>query len=202
MEKIKELKNELFKKRFLLIDGEINRERSDEIDEGIFALSLKGSDPIKIIFRTNGGSPSWGLRMYDAIKSAPVETIGYGVNRCSSAGLYPFAGCVKRIGMPHSRYLFHSMRTNFSVLHNHPFGVSVEDQIKGQLNQGNLLHERKQKALLSELTISPEKLLELEREGDENDRFLFPEEALGIGLLTEIGGYKPEENFWKHLIKK
>lgn len=196
---IRELKRELFKKRFLLIDGEINRERSDEIDEGIFGLCTKSSESIKIIFRTNGGAPSWGLRMYDAIKSAPVEIIGYGVNRCSSAGLYPFAGCNQRIGMPHSRYLFHSMKTNFSVLHNHPFGVSVEDQVKNQLIQSELLHERKQKAMLHELNISAEKLLEIERDGDQNDRFLFPEEALEIGLLTKIGGYNPEENFWKYL---
>ena len=198
----KELKKELFKKKFLIINGEINQERSDEIDEGIFALSLKSSDPIQIIFRTNGGFPSWGLRMYDAIKSAPVEIIGYGVNRCSSAGLYPFVACTKRIGMPHSRYLFHSMKTTFSILHNHPFDVSIEDQVRDKLLQGELLYERGRKAMLSELKISPEKLLELQRNGDKYDRYLFPEEALEIGLLTEIGGYKSKENFWKHLIKK
>lgn len=202
MEKIQELKKELFKKRFLLIDGEINRERSDEVDEGIFGLCLKSSEPIKMIFRTNGGAPSWGLRMYDAIKSAPVEVTGYGINRCSSAALYPFAGCKKRIGMPHSRYLFHSMKSTFTVLHNHPFNVSVEDQVKNQLIQSELLHERKQKVLLSELKISAQELLQLEREGDQNDRFLFPEEALEIGLLTEIAGYAPKENFWQFLIKK
>ncbi len=201
MNQIKELKQELLKKRFLLIDGEINRERSDEIDEGIFLLCMKSSEAIKIIFRTNGGAPSWGLRMYDTIRSAPVETIGYGVNRCSSAGLYPLAACIERIGLPHSRYLFHSMKTTISVLHNHPFGVSPDEQVKNQLIQSELLHERKQKALLSQLKISPEKLLQLERDGDQNDRFLFPEEALEIGLLTEIAGYTPEENFWKYLIK-
>lgn len=202
MEGIREIKKEIFKKRFLLIDGEINRERSDEIDEGIFALCIKSSEPVKIIFRTNGGAPSWGLRMYDAIKSAPVEVIGYGINRCSSAGLYPLAACTERIGMPHSRYLFHSMKTTISVLHNHPFGVSADEQVRNQLIQSELLHERKQAALLSQLKISSEKLLELERDGDQNDRFLFPEEALKIGLLTKIGGYNPEQNFWKYLMKK
>jgi len=200
MEKhLAQLKKQLLGKRFLLINDGIDKTQADEIDEKILSFCLQNNDPIRILFRTTGGDVSSALKMHDSIISAPVPCIGYVINRCSSAGIYPLLACKERIGLPDSRYLFHSMKTTYTIKHNHPFGVSIEEQFQEQIRESVVLADKKSQ-IMSNLKIPLDQAIKLEQRGDRTEKALFAQEALEIGLLTGI--YSQSENpdwIWQYL---
>lgn len=193
-----DLKTKLFEKRFLLIDNEINDKMVDEFIPKFFALCILKKEPINIIFDSGGGKVRNGLNLYDVIKSSPVEVTGYVIRECGSAALYPLVACKKRIGLPNSKYLFHSMRTTFTVKHNHGLSLSTQDQIDYWLKHGNDSSERSNKVFDS-IGISKEKLEELDSYGEKHNHWISSEEALEIKLLTSIHDFSSNENWiWKN----
>lgn len=198
---LQKIKEKLFDKRFLLVDDHLEQKHSDEFMERLFTLTLQNNNPVNVIIRTTGGLVGSGLNMYDALKSCPVETNGFVINRCHSTGLIVLAGCKnKRVGLPNSSYLFHSMRTKFAVLWPHPYGVSPEEQIKIKLNEGTGFYERMQKVLIESYRIDNVKFQNLCIDGEKANIGITPEKALELGVLTEIWDGTKEKWFWEQLL--
>ena len=154
-----------------------------------------------MIIRTGGGSVEPGLNMYDALKSCPTEINAYVFTRCHSTGLTVLAGCNNnRIGLENSRYLFHSMRTRFTVLWPHPYGVSQEEQVKQELEKGSVTFQRLQKASTDNFKITAEMYKKLCEDGEISNTGITAEKALEFGILTEVWDGKKEKWFWDKLL--
>jgi ATP-dependent Clp protease, protease subunit len=63
-----------------------------------------------IYFDSPGGSAYAGLALMSLIKLRGLVATGVVTGECSSAALWPFAACAKRLVTPYSVLLFHPMR--------------------------------------------------------------------------------------------
>ncbi len=195
------IKQKLLESRFILIDDKIDYNLSENVLRELFLLTLENNKPIGIIFHTNGGSPTAGLQIYDAIRSTSIETIGYVFSKCDSAGLYPLLACKKRIGLPNSRYLFHSMVTEIKIKHNHHLGLSVQEQMDYNFKNGEELYKRTRNIFIKDLKISEQEIRELEINGEKNNARIFAQQAKEIGLLTDIHDFSNDTPWIWDLIK-
>ena len=74
---------------------------------------LLGIDPgaeCTIYFDSPGGSPYCAMSLMTLIKMRRIRATGVVTGECSSATLWPFAACQRRIVTPYSVLLFHPMR--------------------------------------------------------------------------------------------
>src|SRR5882724_1711111 len=73
-------------------------------------LSVEPGGECTIYFDSPGGSPYCAVSLMTLIKLRGVRATGIVTGECSSATLWPFAACVRRIVTPFSVMLFHPMR--------------------------------------------------------------------------------------------
>jgi ATP-dependent protease ClpP protease subunit len=81
--------------------------------EGELTDRLLGIEPggeCTIYFDSPGGSPYCAVSLMTLIKLRGLRATGIVTGECSSAALWPFAACVRRIVTPFSVMLFHPMR--------------------------------------------------------------------------------------------
>jgi ATP-dependent Clp protease protease subunit len=73
-------------------------------------LSVEPGGECTIYFDSPGGSPYCAVSLMTLIKLRDVKATGIVTGECSSAALWPFAACKRRIVTPFSVMLFHPMR--------------------------------------------------------------------------------------------
>jgi ATP-dependent Clp protease, protease subunit len=73
-------------------------------------LSVEPGGECTIYFDSPGGSPYCAVSLMTLIKLRGVRATGIVTGECSSATLWPFAACARRIVTPFSVMLFHPMR--------------------------------------------------------------------------------------------
>ena len=73
-------------------------------------LSIEQGGECTIYFDSPGGSPYCAVSLMTLIKLRNVKATGIVTGECSSATLWPFAACQRRIVTPFSVMLFHPMR--------------------------------------------------------------------------------------------
>jgi ATP-dependent protease ClpP protease subunit len=73
-------------------------------------LSVEPGGECTIYFDSPGGSPYCAVSLMTLIKLRDVKATGIVTGECSSATLWPFAACRRRIVTPFSIMLFHPMR--------------------------------------------------------------------------------------------
>ena len=81
--------------------------------EGELTDRLLGVEPggeCTIYFDSPGGSPYCAVSLMTLIKLRDLKATGIVTGECSSATLWPFAACKRRIVTPFSVMLFHPMR--------------------------------------------------------------------------------------------
>jgi ATP-dependent protease ClpP protease subunit len=81
--------------------------------EGELTDRLLGIEPggeCTIYFDSPGGSPYCAVSLMTIIKLRELKATGIVTGECSSAALWPFAACRRRIVTPFSVMLFHPMR--------------------------------------------------------------------------------------------
>ena len=81
--------------------------------EGELTDRLLGVEPggeCTIYFDSPGGSPYCAVSLMTLIKLRNIRATGIVTGECSSAALWPFAACRRRIVTPFSVMLFHPMR--------------------------------------------------------------------------------------------
>jgi ATP-dependent protease ClpP protease subunit len=73
-------------------------------------LSVEPGGECTIYFDSPGGSPYCAVSLMTLIKLRDLKATGIVTGECSSATLWPFAACRRRIVTPFSVLLFHPMR--------------------------------------------------------------------------------------------
>jgi ATP-dependent Clp protease protease subunit len=81
--------------------------------EGEFTDRLLGIEPggeCTIYFDSPGGSPYCAMSLVALLKLRGIKATGIVTGECSSAALWPFAACEKRLVTRYSVFLFHPMK--------------------------------------------------------------------------------------------
>jgi ATP-dependent Clp protease protease subunit len=73
-------------------------------------LGIAPGEECTIYFDSPGGSPYCAMSLMSLIKLRRLRATGIVTGECSSATLWPFAACERRIVTPYSVLLFHPMR--------------------------------------------------------------------------------------------
>jgi len=82
-------------------------------NEGELTDRLLGVEPggeCTIYFDSPGGSPYCAMSLVTLIRIRDVRATGVVTGECSSATLWPFAACRRRLVTPYSVFLFHPMK--------------------------------------------------------------------------------------------
>ncbi len=73
-------------------------------------LDVEPGGECTLYFDSLGGSPYCGMALVSLIQLRGLRATGIVAGECSSAALWPFAACVRRLVTPFSVLLFHPMR--------------------------------------------------------------------------------------------
>ncbi|HEY5313957.1 MAG TPA: ATP-dependent Clp protease proteolytic subunit [Pirellulales bacterium] len=73
-------------------------------------LELPPGAPCTLYFDSPGGSPYSGMAIMSLIRLRGLSATGIVIGECSSAALWPFAACQRRLVTSHSVLLFHPMK--------------------------------------------------------------------------------------------
>lgn len=91
----------------IAIVGDLTDSESELTDR---LLSIEPGGECTIYFDSPGGSPYCAVSLMTLIKLRNLKATGIVTGECSSATLWPFAACQRRIVTPFSVMLFHPMR--------------------------------------------------------------------------------------------
>ena len=91
----------------IAIVGDLTDSEADLTDR---LLSVEQGGECTIYFDSPGGSPYCAVSLMTLIKMRNIKATGIVTGECSSATLWPFAACERRIVTPFSVMLFHPMR--------------------------------------------------------------------------------------------
>jgi len=91
----------------LAIVGDLTDSEADLTDR---LLNIEPGGECTIYFDSPGGSPYCAVSLMTLIKLRRLKATGIVTGECSSATLWPFAACRRRIVTPFSVMLFHPMR--------------------------------------------------------------------------------------------
>jgi ATP-dependent protease ClpP protease subunit len=73
-------------------------------------LSIPPRSECTIYFDSPGGSPYCGMSLVGLLRLRDVRATAVVTGECSSAALWPFAACRRRLVTPYSVFLFHPMK--------------------------------------------------------------------------------------------
>jgi ATP-dependent protease ClpP protease subunit len=91
----------------IAIVGDLTDSEADLTDR---LLGIEPGGECTIYFDSPGGSPYCAVSLMTLIKLRNLKATGIVTGECSSATLWPFAACQRRIVTPFSVMLFHPMR--------------------------------------------------------------------------------------------
>jgi ATP-dependent protease ClpP protease subunit len=91
----------------LAIVGDLTDQETDLTDR---LLGVAPGGECTIYFDSPGGSPYCGMSLTALIRLRDVRATAIVTGECSSAALWPFAACRRRLVTPYSVFLFHPMK--------------------------------------------------------------------------------------------
>jgi ATP-dependent Clp protease protease subunit len=99
----------LFKKRVVLITGQINDRVARLASERLLALGAASRDPIDVFISSPGGHVESGDMIHDVIRfiDAPVRTIGTGWVASAGALIFVAVPKERRFCLPNTRFMLH-----------------------------------------------------------------------------------------------
>lgn len=102
-------RNLLFKKRTLIISGEINQKLAANVIGQLLAMDSVSQDAIRIFINSQGGHVESGDTIHDVVQfiGSPVTMIGTGWVASAGALIYVAVPRERRLSLPHTRYLLH-----------------------------------------------------------------------------------------------
>jgi ATP-dependent Clp protease protease subunit len=165
----------LFKKRHVLVTGQINDRLAKITVQRLLALAAESDAPINVFISSPGGHVESGDMIHDIIKfiSPEVRTIGSGW--VASAGALIFIGAEKknRFCLPNTRFLLHQPSGGIG-------GNASEIAI--QAEQLRKMKERFEKLFATATGQTPERI----RKDTQRDFWLDTQEAVAYGLLGTV----------------
>ena len=165
----------LFKKRHVLVTGQINDRLAKITVQRLLALAAESDAPINVFISSPGGHVESGDMIHDIIKfiSPEVRTIGSGW--VASAGALIFIGAEKknRFCLPNTRFLLHQPSGGIG-------GNASEIAI--QAEQLRKMKERFEKLFAVATGQTPERITK----DTQRDFWLDTQEAMAYGLLGTV----------------
>lgn len=165
----------LFKKRHVLITGQINDKVARATVERLLALSAENNDPINVFISSPGGHAESGDMIHDTIKfiTPEVRTIGSGWVASAGALIFVAAEKKNRVCLPNTRFLLHQPSGGVG-------GMATDISI--QATQLEIMRERFNKIFAEATGQTPEKIAK----DTDRDFWLTTQEALDYGLLGSV----------------
>jgi ATP-dependent Clp protease protease subunit len=175
-ERVWDIPSRLFRDRFIVLSGEINREVATLVCSQILVLQHENPEgEINMIINSPGGEVIAGFAIYDMMQltTCPISTICVG-DACSAASLILAGGTHgKRTILEHSRVLLHQ-----------PWGgvkgqvtdieIQVKDMLRMKQSSIDILHKH---------TKQPKEKLSADLE---RDHILYAEEAIKYGIVDKV----------------
>ena len=87
--------------------GDLTDNEADMTDR---LLGIEPGGECTIYFDSPGGSPYCAMSLVALMRLRGIRATGIVTGECSSAALWPFATCTRRIVTPYSVFLFHPMK--------------------------------------------------------------------------------------------
>ena len=91
----------------IAIVGDLTDNESDVTER---LLGIEPGGECTVYFDSPGGSPYCAMSLVTLMRLRGIRATGIVTGECSSAALWPFATCVRRIVTPYSVFLFHPMK--------------------------------------------------------------------------------------------
>jgi ATP-dependent Clp protease, protease subunit len=160
----------------IAVAGDLTDNQSELCDK---LLSVEPGGECILYFDSLGGSPYCGIALTSLITLRGLRATGIVAGECSSAALWPFAACQKRLVTPLSVLLFHNMKWQSED------NVAVHEAAEWSRHFGQL--EKEMDVYLAELFgTAQEKIAEWTRAG----RYVSGPELAQAGL-AELIDLKP-----------
>jgi ATP-dependent Clp protease protease subunit len=165
----------LFKRRHVLITGQINDRVAKVTVQRLLALAAENDQPITIFVSSPGGHVESGDMIHDMIKFIRPEVRTIGSGWVASAGALIFVGAERknRFCLPNTRFLLHQPSGGVS-------GKATEIEI--QADQLRKMKERFERLFAEATGQTAERI----RKDTQRDFWLDTQEALDYGLLGRI----------------
>lgn len=169
------LAERLFKKRHIIITGQINDKVARTVTAQLLAMQADSDEPINIFISSPGGHVESGDMIYDMIKFVRPQVRTIGAGWVASAGALIFVGARKedRLCLPNTRFLLHQPSGGMGG-HATDIAIQAEQIIKmrGRLNEIFALE-------------TGQPLARVEKDTD-RDFWMTPEQAIDYGLLGKV----------------
>jgi ATP-dependent Clp protease protease subunit len=137
----------------------------------------QGAKKMGLLISTPGGDVFHGLSAYNYLKGIPMEITTHNFGSADSIGVVLYCAGSKRLSVPHARFLLHGVMCNFPQ----PASLEekqLEERLKGlQIDMGNIARiiadtvKKDKQQILNDML---------------NRTTLYPEQAIGYGLVHEI----------------
>ncbi|MEI8373381.1 MAG: ATP-dependent Clp protease proteolytic subunit [Planctomycetota bacterium] len=156
----------------IAVVGDLTENQSDLCDK---LLSVEPGGECTLYFDSLGGSPYCGIALVSLIMLRGLRATGIVAGECSSAALWPFAACQRRLVTPLSVLLFHNMKWQSEE------NVALLEAAEWARHFGQL--EKDMDVLLAQLFgVTPEKIIAWTRAG----RYVSGPELAAAGLAELI----------------
>jgi ATP-dependent Clp protease protease subunit len=165
----------LFKRRHVLITGQINDRLAKVTVQRLLALAAENDQPITIFVSSPGGHVESGDMIHDMIKFIRPEVRTIGSGWVASAGALIFVGAERknRFCLPNTRFLLHQPSGGIG-------GKASEIEI--QAEQLRKMKERFERLFAEATGQTAERI----RKDTQRDFWLDTQQALEYGLLGQI----------------
>lgn len=165
----------LFKRRHVLIAGQINDKLAQAVSARLLALAADNDEPINVFISSPGGHVESGDMIHDVIKfiKPRVRTIGSGWVASAGALIFVAAELKDRYCLPNTRFLLHQPSGGIG-------GAASDIEIQAQ--QIIAMRERFNRIFAEATGQTPEKIAK----DTERDFWLNTQQALDYGLLGKV----------------
>lgn len=165
----------------LITVSDIDPSSSESFQEALLALTLESNEPVTILLHSPGGDVLEGLGMYDAIRAASAQGVivtVHAVGPVASMAAILLQAADHRVMSPNSRMLLHEIR-EFSFMSTHTVSDAVDKAKELEVLNDKLA------MLVADRTNG------IQTPGSikgmwKKDYWLWPKEALTLGLIDEI----------------
>lgn len=108
----------LIDRRIVPITGEITTENAALVIESLTTLQLIGTEPINMMFCSDGGHTEAGFAIADFVSHCVTTQVhGRAFGAVGSAATFIFAACDVRICTPNTQFLVHMSETHAGLKH-------------------------------------------------------------------------------------
>jgi len=157
----------LFRKRILVLSGDITPKKSDELVLKFLNLASHSNKEIKLIINTDGGDFIEAIHLFDFLKIIKPNIIGIVVGNCHSSGVILLQACSKRLATPNSHFLVHSLSLNFKISTSRELD-DLRNNFEEKLLDGFLHQKIMCEILKKRMKLPEEQIKHLLKRGDSN----------------------------------